>query len=299
MQNAHPRHRPLPYRLLLFFCLSFLASASAMLPAQASPASDEITTVTSPPVSCLTVDGSGSTETPVELAWRGTATRARLSLNVAENEAPHEVYVNGQPVGPLPVAMEGYGCRGEAFYLDVPVDALVSGTNSVTFTSDGQPGDQWIASGVRLAVTGQVAPADDGVRAAASMATVETINFTNLYDGTLQEARVQVPDAYDGSPTPVVIMLHGRSGKMEDFEALGYHTVVNTRGWFYASPQLHGRWPGDGSTPIPNPPGKFHHASLKASPTFWERCSICWTTTISTLAAFTFMARRLVGSWRC
>ncbi len=233
-----------------------------MLPAQASPTRDEITTVTSPPVSCLTVDGSGSTETQVELAWRGTAMRARLSLNVAENEAPHEVYVNGQPVGPLPVAMEGYGCRGEAFYLDVPVDALVSGTNSVTFTSDGQPGDQWIASGVRLAVTGQVAPADDGVRAAASMATVETINFTNSYDGTLQQARVQVPDAYDGSPTPVVIMLHGRGGSMEAFEDFGYHTVVNERGWFFASPELHGRWPDP-----PEPPdlkGKFHHASLES-----------------------------------
>ena len=253
MQNAHPRHRPLPYRLLLFFCLSFLASASAALPVQASPAGDEITTVTSPPVSCLTVDGSGSTETPIELAWQGTATRAQLILNAAENEAPHAVYVNGQPVGPLPVAMEGYGCRGEAFYLDVPVDALVSGTNSVTFTSDGRPGDQWIASGVRLAVTGQVAPAEDGVRAAASMATVETI-----FDNTPQRARVQVPDTYDGSPTPVIIMLHGRSGSMFDFENFNYHTAVNARGWFYASPELHGHWPGHQDN------GKFHHASLES-----------------------------------
>ncbi len=263
------------YRCLTVFLLSLLLSTSTMgtstaspsvaTHVQATPTGDS--TVTSQPSACVAVEGSGPTDVPIELAWRGTATRARLIINAAENEAPHMLFVNGQPIGALPVAMEGYGCRGEAFYLDVPVSALVSGTNIVRLTSDGQTGDRWIASSLRLDVTGDIQPVEDGVRAAASTATLETINFTNTYDGTSQKARMQVPDSYDGSPTPVVIMLHGRSGNMFAFDdpvqnpegyGLEYHLDVNARGWFFASPEMHGHWPEHDDN------GKFHHASLES-----------------------------------
>ena len=86
-----------------------------------------------------------------------------------------------------------------------------------------------IASGV--AATGDVAAAAGHI-----------FTFVNSYDGSSQEAVYQIPGSYSGgTPTPLVIFAHGRTGVMQDgLNVLG--NAANAKGWLLASPQMHGSW---------------------------------------------------------
>jgi dienelactone hydrolase len=90
------------------------------------------------------------------------------------------------------------------------------------------------------------------------------MTFTNPYDQTTQQARMQTPSAYRGAPTPLVVVVHPRSSDMFWGEEEGYHAAAEQKGWFYVAPQLHGSWPGTTAFPTPNPPGKFAYASRES-----------------------------------
>ncbi len=223
---------------------------------------------------CLAVgnDLPGKASGIVNLTWPGRAERARLILSVSGSEAAHTIKVNGQPVASVPIYPGGQPCRdGESFYLDIPPEVLVQGNNLIEITNDALPDDSWTAAQVRLEVfghfmvllpygpegTGHIGVGD----VAATDVTSYTITFTNPYDESSQEARVVIPDSYNGdTPVPLVIYVHGRSSDMYEGEnTLGEAT--GNKGWLLASPQLHGSWTGE---PQPNPPGKYAYASLES-----------------------------------
>jgi pimeloyl-ACP methyl ester carboxylesterase len=218
--------------------------------------------IASPPVNCLRVEGAAPVEAGLTLHWQGKVERARLIIRVAGTEAAHNIRVNGHTVAQAPVVPEGSDCgEGRSFYLDVPLSVVKQGENHLELTSDALPSDAWVASGVRLEVLGELQlpqRADaDSPGSASTLGTPFTTSFSNSYDGTNQQARVQPPDS-PITPTPLVIYLHGRYGSMHDGEDyLG--SAANAKGWLLASPEMHGAWP----TP-PSPPGAFAYASVQA-----------------------------------
>ena len=200
------------------------------------------------------------------LNWSGKAERARLILTVSGAEAAHSIKVNGRRVGSVPVYQDGQPCHGgEVFYIDVPLAAVAQGPNRIEITNDAQSGDSWTAAQVRLEVLGNLPLAPlRPASVSASTAFTFVATFINPYDGTSQEAIVQIPAGYNpASPTPLVIFVHGRSGAMED-GATVLGAAADARGWLLASAQLHGSWTGTITNPIPNPPGKYAYASLES-----------------------------------
>ena len=151
------------------------------------------------------------------------------------------------------------------FTSTLPPEIVVQGANQIELTDDALPGDLWRATQVRIEVFGSPSAEDallplgpgralatDAAGAAAGDAAVAAdvtaaatrlvIQFTSSYDGSTQEAEIQVPDGYaPGTPVPLVVYAHGRSGVMsEGIDLLG--SAANARGWLLASPQMHGRW---------------------------------------------------------
>lgn len=225
----------------------------------------------------------------VRLTWQGQIERAQLLLSVAGASAAHTIRVNGQAVALAPVYPGGQPCGDEAYFrLDVPPEVVVQGENLIEITNDALQGDSWTASHVRLQLFGDITPQSltglADAQGVAAMTAAFMFTFTNLYDGSSQEAVAQVPVGYDGNtPTPLVIYAHSRTGVMEEgIDVLG--TAANLRGWLLASPEMHGSWivpaecyvyPNDcdyddqvlaGTTsPTAEPrPGAFAHASLES-----------------------------------
>jgi pimeloyl-ACP methyl ester carboxylesterase len=233
---------------------------------------DGQTGIAGDPLRCLAIDQSRDLPSSgtVELRWAGEVETARLILTVAGSEAAHTIRLNGQPVAVAPIFPDGRFCEeGEVYYLDVPPALLVQGANSIELTDDALPGDSWSASSIRLEVLGRLAQpdgaAEGGFQVAATTATRSTINFVNSYDGSTQQARIQVPSGYDGStPKPLLLYVHPRSNDMYSGENMGLDVAVDNMGWFYGSPQLHGSWPGTSAYPVPNPPGQYAYASLES-----------------------------------
>src|SRR5579859_744517 len=213
---------------------------------------------------CLAVN-SGAPAGPIgtlQFAWSGQAQSARLVLDVSDTHGAQPVWLNGHLVGSVPAGAQGHECGlGQAVYLDFPASVLQQGQNQIEIGDSGLPGDAWTAANVRLEVFGPVQPRSasgpSGPRATAVINQV--VSFTNHYDGSSQQAALQIPDGYTGStPMPLVIYAHSRYSAMEEgLVVLG--AAANTKHWLLASPQLHGRWP----TP-PIPPGAFAYASLES-----------------------------------
>ncbi len=208
----------------------------------------------------------------VNLTWQGQAQSARLIVQVAGSEASHTIKVNGQTVAQVPLHPQGRPCSAgedsEAYYLVVPVEVLVQGDNTVEITNDALTGDGWTAAYVRLEVQGDLTvnvPDGSGQIGSADVsaqAVPFTIAFTNSYDSSSQEARIQIPDSYNsGVPTPLLVAVHPRSSNML-FGENEFGTAANTKGWLLASPELHGSWPADDPTQPPSP-GAYSYASLE------------------------------------
>ncbi|MCC6454730.1 MAG: prolyl oligopeptidase family serine peptidase [Caldilineaceae bacterium] len=273
-------------RLALTFCICFgfvitlSKDTGAATPQQAIP--DGTMGIASNGLGCLAAgptsgDATGDDTTSdvpnvgtVDLRWNGEAEQARLILTVSGAEAGHTIKLNGHAVAVSPLFAEGQFCaEGEVFYLDVPPHIVVQGSNTIELTSDALANDRWSASSIRLEVQGRLTPAGaplapDVAQTAVTTAAPTTFGFASSYDGSAQEARLQVPSGYDGStPQPLILVVHPRSSDMFYGENQGFHTAADSRGWFYASPQLHGAWPG-GSVPVPNPPGQYAYASLQS-----------------------------------
>lgn len=208
----------------------------------------------------------------VNLNWQGQAVGARLILAVTGSEAEHTIKVNDQAVAQVPVQPTGRACsHGEdsvTFYLDVPLDLIKQGENSIEITNDALMGDAWTAAYVRLEVQGDLVldQSDRGgpIRPTDVTAAISafTFSFTNSYDNSSQQARAQIPDAYTaGQPTPLLIAVHPRTGSMF-FGENEFGPAANAKTWLLASPELHGSWPATAS-PQPSPPGAYAYASLE------------------------------------
>lgn len=258
------RARAIAVRLGL--CLALGASAFGIAPrADASgpvlpePGAAGIAGLTSDAIECLQIGAEASGV--VTLRWQGTAERVRLVLTVSGSEAAHTIRLNGQPIAVAPVFPYGAACaEGRTFYVDVPVEAVKQGENRITLTNDARPGDEWSAADVRLEVLGDIgsATAASGVQATCMAGQAPIVNFTNSYDGSSQQAQIQIPSGYTGALRPLVIFAHPRYGVMEDGLTI-FGSAANAKNWLLASPQMHGRWP----TP-PNPSGAFAYASLES-----------------------------------
>lgn len=267
------------FGLVIIFCLSLLWTGLARpgLAQAAGPDNEPaagVIGVASDALRCLAV-GPGAPAPAagtVNLTWQGQAQSARLIVQVAGSEAGHTIKVNGQPVAQVPLHPEGRPCSAgedsEAYYLDVPVDVLVQGDNTVEITHDALAGDSWTAAYVRLEVQGNLivnvpgSPGQVGPADVSTLAVPFTINFTNSYDGSSQQARVQIPDSYNSSvPTPLLIAVHPRSSTMF-FGENEFGAAANTSVWLLGSPELHGSWPADDPTQPPTP-GAYSYASLE------------------------------------
>jgi hypothetical protein len=255
--------------------LSILSLFAPLVPARAAgpgdgdPDEGRVIGAISTVIRCLSLVGAepGSTDPNGERAlcassglvylnWHGNIAHARLALRVAGADSPRTILVNGQQAVLVPVLPPEFSDAGEYVYLTVPSQVVVPGENRIELMDDGRPGDGWQATNVRIEVFGTPSDADlspqpesgnvpaaDVVAAdAAATAARSVISFANSYDGSTQEAEIQVPDGYTGdTPTPLVVYAHGRSTVMSaGIDALG--VAANARGWLLASPQMHGSW---------------------------------------------------------
>ena len=221
----------------------------------------------SEPIACLSTGATGT----VNLTWQGQPDRARLIMTVSGSEGGHIINVNGQPVARAPVYPDGQPCgEGETYHFDISPDILVQGENLVEVTGDSLSGNSWTATNIRLEVIGPItrnAPkgfsqgATSGPSAAA--ASPVTITFTNKYDSSVQDARMQIPDSYDGTARPLLVAVHPRSADMLWGENNGYTAQANSRGWLYVSPEMHGSWPASNPAQPPSP-GAYSYASLES-----------------------------------
>jgi len=221
---------------------------------QSSGNDESVAGLASTALECLSVGTAqpGEVSSVVRLTWQGRVERARLVLSVSGAEAAHTIKVNGRAVALAPIQPGGQPCSAEEyFYLDIAPDALKQGDNVVEITDAALSGDQWTAAQVRLEVFGDLVivprdlPGPLGVTSVASVTAI--ITFVNAYDGSSQNAMIQLPDGYTGiMTTPLLIAVHGRSGIMEN-GVDWYKIAANNKGWLLASPQLHGSWDPDPS----------------------------------------------------
>lgn len=264
---------------LVIFCASVLwvainlpALVQASGPAQDT--GDGIVGLASNAIECLAVGPNAPTPASgvVNLNWQGQAESARLIIQVAGAEAAHTIKVNGQAVAQVPVHPGGRLCSDgedtESFYLDVPLNVLVQGDNSVEITHDALAGDSWSAAHVRLVISGKITPVIPEnkqigpANITISAVTVFTASFISSYDGTSQSFMGQIPESYNPSvPVPLLIAVHPRSASMS-FGIDEFGAAANAKGWLLASPQLHGSWPSNLS-PQPPTPGAYSYASLE------------------------------------
>ena len=232
---------------------------------QAQPA-EPVAGVISTPVECLsTVEGRSPNCAPfgvMQLQWQGEVESARLVMRLVEGSEPRTVTVNGSTTMTVPALVpQAWGeIEGEFIYLSIPPKVLLQGENRIELSGRFDPSDStsasgveaWTAMDVRIQVFGSAAgpglipigspETGTGVGLASGITTVVqgTINFTNPYDDTRQQAAIQIPDSYNsGTPTPLVVFAHPR-GAVMSYGLDVFGTATNARGWLLASPEMHG-----------------------------------------------------------
>jgi dienelactone hydrolase len=182
----------------------------------------------------------------VTLNWQGELERARLVLKLSGTQAAHPIYVNGKQAALTPVRPDSTSY--EVFYLTIPSEILVPGDNLIEISDDGLPGDGWIAENVRIEAFGS--PRETGFSplpasigdAGGDAAQGFVIRFYSSYDGSRQEAAVQIPDGYSGTtPVPLIVFAHPRGDVMSS-GITTFGVAANARTWLLASPELHGSW---------------------------------------------------------
>ena len=186
---------------------------------------------------CLEVNPSAREDSEeVYLVWTGTPTSVTLHIDIANANATHNVYLNDHLVGQVPANLGGTNCDNTK-----PVDWQIEyldwvqkGYNRIKITNNVYP-DCWYANHAYLKLEGDVIAAQ-----------LVYFNFSSSYDGTLQEAVLQLPPDHDTTPLPLVIALHGWLGWNEAYyrEPIGaYGGAAAERGWLLAAPETHGERP--------------------------------------------------------
>ncbi len=213
----------------------------ALPPRTAGP----LSTLTSSQLSnCMAVDTTiHESQATVFLTWTGTATAARLKLDINNAQPGHSIYLNGTRIGTVPNWTAGAGycaTTGITTTFTLPDLAVVrNGVNTIKITNDANPNDSWsVARGV-LEVDGDI-----------QGATYQEFGYFSSYPPQpgYQRAVVQIPSNYDGSPRPLVIGVHGYGASLnlrwQSIYAFG--AEANRRGWLLAAPEMHGENPASG-----------------------------------------------------
>lgn len=210
-------------------------------PVTAGPSS---TLTSSQLTNCLAVDATiHEAQANVFLTWTGTATAARLKLDINNARPGHSIYLNGTRIGTVPNWTTGAGycaTTGITTTFALPDLGVVrNGVNTLKITNDADPNDSWsIASGV-LEVDGNI-----------QGATYQEFGYFSTYppQPSYQRAVVQIPANYDGSARPLVIGVHGYGASLNlRWQAIfAFGAEANLRGWLLAAPEMHGENPASG-----------------------------------------------------
>jgi len=232
---------------LMFLGSSAGAGAESAFRRHQAFALDSSTTITSTKTGCfrVTKQKHWASEYVYLLGWTGTPTRVTLRMEIASANAPHNVYVNGRLVGQVEPNLGGRNCETNPQPVEWElrkVSWVQPGRNKITINNKVSPGDTWYATRAHLVVEGDITPAE-----------LVDFTFTSSYDGTPQQAVLQLPPDYSGDPLPLVIALHGMNS--DRWVALSlYGAEVWKRGWLLVAPEMHGERPAD-------PPGRWALAS--------------------------------------
>ena len=171
---------------------------------------------------------SGPNSAYVLLLWEGTPAFARLTFKYANNNNRHNsVLVNDQFIGRLPGDNYSSACSGGSFgtiYFDPGI--LVKGMNKVSILAD-VPGEtnSWSMQDIHIELGGEI----------QGPSIVVKRDIPSTWDARFpQRAIIQKPIGYrPGTPTPLVIGLHGWGGR--DYDALTWLAkACNERGWLLA-----------------------------------------------------------------
>jgi len=235
--------------LLAFVALGLCASpapvqAESTAWGQHSPA---LASVASTMTGCLVVGPETPTASEeVYLVWAGTPTKATLRVEIANAHGAHDVLLNGHLVGQVEPGLGGEDCDTDPvpvqWLLDDP-GWVLSGSNRLEITNSANAVDTWYAVRGHFVLEGDI-----------TAAALLDSTFDSSYDGSSQQAVLQLPLGYDHGSLPLVVGLHGWGG--ERWRALEYWGLAaNQQGWLFAAPEMHGREPHD-------PPGGRALASL-------------------------------------
>ncbi len=235
--------------LLAFVALGLFASPA---PVQAESTawgqhSPTLASVASTMTGCLIVGPETPTASEeVYLVWAGTPTKATLRMEIANAHGAHDVFLNGHLVGQVEPGLGGEDCDTDPvpvqWLLDDP-GWVLSGSNRLEITNSANAVDTWYAVRGHFVLEGDI-----------TAAALLDSTFDSSYDGSSQQAVLQLPLGYDHGSLPLVVGLHGWSG--ERWRALKYWGLAaNQQGWLFAAPEMHGREPHD-------PPGGRALASL-------------------------------------
>lgn len=200
-----------------------------------APALASNAVITSTMTGCLQVGpGNSRASEGVYLVWTGTPTKATLHMEIANADAAHDVYLNGNLVGQVEPGLGGRDCDTDPIPVQWPVEDLSwvqKGFNRIEITNSANAHDTWYSTRGHLVLEGDVAAA-----------TVVEFTFTSGYDGSLQQAVLQLPPDYSGNPLPLVIALHGWGVRCWG-PIYAYGPAAAERGWLLASPEMHGEQP--------------------------------------------------------
>jgi len=244
---------PAVLALLALVALILLASRPVVGAGLASgrphaPASAPYTVITSTLTDCfrVTAHRHQKSEYVYLLGWAGTPSRVILRMEIANADAPHNVYLNDGLVGQVPPGLGGINCDTNPKQVEWVLEDLSlvqPGRNRITITNSAYSRDTWYATRAHLVVEGEI-----------TVAELVDFTFTSSYDGSTQQAMLQLPSGYSGGPLPLVIALHGW-GSDRWFGLSVFGAAAWERGWLVVAPELHGEQPAS------DPPGRRALAS--------------------------------------
>jgi predicted peptidase len=203
------------------------------------------TVITSTVSGCMEVIADNVTtqtaSSKVMLVWDGTPAVVRLVLSSCRvRTAGHRIYLNGQEVARVGSDIYSscncfedglYGQGGVAVtYTLTQTGALRNGDNWIKITNDANIREGWKAHSAQLIVEGQVTQTLGAERA---------LTYTSSYDGSLREARYQVPIGYSPAiSTPLLVSIGGTHENTRQDDLYRFMVRANERGWLLLAPDL-------------------------------------------------------------
>lgn len=206
---------------------------------------------------CLTINAGSLDEVPVtvDLRWIGQIDRAAVVLAMAGSTGGHSLSVNGQIVGQVPASPDDDTfCQPEgpppglapAIEIPLSADILKAGKNTITLTNDANLFDDWTAISIKLRIYGDVNTPPAGQTqlgtsdVTASATPVQTTLPGSYFDDQPHQIWYQQPDSPSGSPTPLLVAVHGMGQSSQNMIGT-ISSYANDRGWLLVAPEMHNR----------------------------------------------------------